>query len=113
MRHLRHRPADRPALQASGQWILLGPACSREEWRGVQRPITGTVRSEVLTPGHVLVDLATGEDAGTIDFLRSFAISLDGHSGVSLLARASEEAQARGRRDRSPSEPGSNGGHPR
>ncbi len=58
------------------------------------QPITGTVRSEVLTPGHELIDMATGEDAGTVDFLQSFGISLDGHSGVSLLAQPGEEERA-------------------
>ena len=48
-------------------------------------PISGTVRSDHLVPGSVLVDMATDEELGEVDNLNSFSISLQPHEGKSLL----------------------------
>jgi hypothetical protein len=48
-------------------------------------PISGTVRSEHLPPGSVVVDMTTGIQVGEVDDLFSFAISLDPHEGLTLL----------------------------
>ncbi len=47
--------------------------------------ISGTVRSDALVPGSVLVDMFTDEEVGEVDDLHSFSISLEAHEGRSLL----------------------------
>ena len=49
------------------------------------QPISGTVRSEHLPPGSVVVDMTSGIQVGEVDDLHSFAISLDPHEGLTLL----------------------------
>jgi trehalose synthase len=48
-------------------------------------PIHGSVISEALVPGSVLVDMFTDEEIGEVDDLHSFAIKLEPHQGRSLL----------------------------
>jgi trehalose synthase len=48
-------------------------------------PISGTVRSEELVPGSLLVDMFTDEELGEVDNLNSLTISLQPHEGKSLL----------------------------
>ncbi len=48
-------------------------------------PISGSVRSDALVPGSVLVDMFTDEQVGEVDDLHTFPISLDAHEGRSLL----------------------------
>jgi hypothetical protein len=71
-------------------------------------PITGSVHSEHLVPGSVLVDMFTDQEIGEVDDLHTFAISLAPHEGKSLLvlcpgdhlaeahAQASEHTSVRG-----------------
>ncbi len=47
--------------------------------------ISGSVISEHLVPGSVLVDMFTDEEVGEVDDLHTFAISLEPHEGKSLL----------------------------
>ena len=47
--------------------------------------ISGSVISERLVPGSVLVDMFTDEEVGEVDDLHTFAISLAPHEGKSLL----------------------------
>ena len=47
--------------------------------------ISGSVISESLVPGSVLVDMFTDEEVGEVDDLHTFAISLEPHEGKSLL----------------------------
>jgi trehalose synthase len=48
-------------------------------------PISGSVISEHLVPGSVLVDMFTDTELGEVDDLHSFAVSLGPHEGRSLL----------------------------
>jgi trehalose synthase len=48
-------------------------------------PITGSVHSEHLVPGSVLVDMFTDQEVGEVDDLHTFAVSLAPHEGRSLL----------------------------
>jgi hypothetical protein len=48
-------------------------------------PISGSVLSERLVPGSLLVDMFADEEVGQVDDLHSFAISLGPHEGRSLL----------------------------
>jgi trehalose synthase len=48
-------------------------------------PITGSVHSEHLVPGSVLVDMFTDQEVGEVDDLHTFAVSLAPHEGKSLL----------------------------
>ena len=48
-------------------------------------PISGTVRSDHLVPASALVDMFTNLEAGEVDDLGSFQISLGPHEGRSLL----------------------------
>ena len=48
-------------------------------------PIRGTVRSEHLVPGSLLVDMFTDSEIGEVDDLNSFAVELAPHQGLSLL----------------------------
>ena len=47
--------------------------------------ISGSVRSEALVPGSVLVDMFTDEELGDVDDLYSFGVSLGPHECRSLL----------------------------
>jgi trehalose synthase len=47
--------------------------------------ITGSVHSEQLVPGSVLVDMFTDQEVGEVDDLHTFAVSLAPHEGKSLL----------------------------
>jgi len=49
------------------------------------QPISGSVHSEHLVPGSVLVDMFTDQEIGEVDDLRTFAVSLGPHEGKSLL----------------------------
>ena len=48
-------------------------------------PISGSVISESLVPGSVIVDMMTDQEIGEVDDLHSFAITLAPHEGRSLL----------------------------
>jgi trehalose synthase len=48
-------------------------------------PISGSVHSEHLVPGSVLVDMFTDQEIGEVDDLHTFPISLQPHEGRSLL----------------------------
>jgi trehalose synthase len=47
--------------------------------------ISGTVRSDHLVPGSLLVDMFTDAELGEVDDLNSFSVSLGPHEGRSLL----------------------------
>ena len=47
--------------------------------------ISGSVISESLMPGSILVDMFTDEEVGEVDDLHSFAVTLGPHEGRSLL----------------------------
>ena len=49
------------------------------------QPIWGSVISEHLVPGSLLVDMFTDEEIGHVDDLHSFPVSLGPHEGRSLL----------------------------
>ena len=49
------------------------------------QPISGSVISEQLVPGSMIVDMFTDEEIGQVDDLHTFAISLGPHEGRSLL----------------------------
>ena len=49
------------------------------------QPIWGSVISEQLVPGSLLVDMFTDEEIGQVDDLHSFAVGLGPHEGLSLL----------------------------
>jgi hypothetical protein len=48
-------------------------------------PITGSVHSEHLVPGSVLIDMFTDQEIGEVDDLHTFPILLEPHEGKSLL----------------------------
>ena len=48
-------------------------------------PISGSVISEALVPGSVIVDMMSDEEIGEVDDLHTFAITLAPHEGRSLL----------------------------
>jgi len=49
------------------------------------QPVSGSVQSEYLVPGSVLVDMFTDQEIGEIDDLHTFPITLGPHEGRSLL----------------------------
>jgi trehalose synthase len=49
------------------------------------QPVSGSVQSEYLVPGSVLVDMFTDQEIGEIDDLHTFPITLAPHEGRSLL----------------------------
>ncbi|MDN5933358.1 MAG: maltose alpha-D-glucosyltransferase, partial [Pseudonocardia sp.] len=79
---LVHQPAD------PGQLHLTVLNFSGE-------PVTGTVRSEYLTPGAEISDMFTSRPLGTVDDLRSFSVYMEPHQGHSLLVQAGGDAHAR------------------
>ena len=48
-------------------------------------PISGSVISEALQPGSVIIDMMSDREIGEVDDLHSFAITLGAHEGRSLL----------------------------
>jgi trehalose synthase len=50
-----------------------------------QEPITGTVHSEHLEPGHVVYDMVTKEVHGEVDDLCNIHLNLGPHIGLSLI----------------------------
>ncbi len=48
-------------------------------------PISGSVHSEKLVPGSLLVDMFTDQEIGEVDDLHTFPINLEAHEGRSLL----------------------------
>jgi trehalose synthase len=56
-------------------------------------PVSGSVRSLELPPGHVLVDVLSREEVAVVDQLHTFAVSLDGHTGVMLLVQPPPEEE--------------------
>jgi trehalose synthase len=56
-------------------------------------PIIGSIHSEYLEPGSVVIDMYTDEIIGAVDDLHTFSISLDGHQGRSLFISPAEEAE--------------------
>jgi trehalose synthase len=49
------------------------------------QPVSGSVQSDYLVPGSVLVDMFTDREIGEVDDLHTFPISLGPHEGKSLL----------------------------
>jgi trehalose synthase len=49
------------------------------------QPVSGSVQSEYLVPGSVLVDMFTDLEIGEVDDLHTFPITLEAHEGKSLL----------------------------
>jgi len=49
------------------------------------QPVSGSVQSEYLVPGSVLLDMFTDQEIGEIDDLHTFPITLGPHEGKSLL----------------------------
>lgn len=54
-------------------------------------PTEGTVRSEQLAPGSLVVDAASGDEIGRVDDLRSFSVSLPAYGALFLLLQPEEE----------------------
>ena len=50
------------------------------------QPIAGRAKSEHLTPGAAVIDMFTDQVIAEIDYEQSFAVSLEPHQGMSLLA---------------------------
>ncbi|GAA2544778.1 maltose alpha-D-glucosyltransferase [Pseudonocardia hydrocarbonoxydans] len=50
-------------------------------------PVTGTVRSEYLTPGAQVSDMFTDRPLGTVDDLHAFSVDMEPHQGHSLLVQ--------------------------
>jgi trehalose synthase len=48
-------------------------------------PVSGSVQSEYLVPGSVLIDMFTDQEIGEVDDLHTFPITLEPHEGRSLL----------------------------
>ncbi|WP_345800229.1 maltose alpha-D-glucosyltransferase [Microbacterium sp. AZCO] len=53
-------------------------------------PTEGTVRSEQLVPGSIVMDAASGDDIGRVDDLQSFSVSLPAYGAMFLLLQAEE-----------------------
>jgi trehalose synthase len=49
------------------------------------QPVSGSVQSEYLVPGSVLIDMFTDQEIGEVDDLHTFPITLEPHEGRSLL----------------------------
>ena len=80
-----------PPVSHKGMLVMvhdLGDDDSRHQVTALnfgQEEITGTIRSKLLIPRSVVLDMASGEEVGEVDDLNSFSVSLDGHDGVSLM----------------------------
>ncbi len=79
---------DIPAVSHKAMLVMVHQLIDAEQVTALNfsaEPISGTVRSDHLVPGSLLVDMATDEELGEVDNLNSFSISLQPHEGKSLL----------------------------
>ncbi len=82
---------DVPPVSHKGMLVMvhdLGDEDARHQVTALnfgQEEITGTIRSKLLIPRSVVLDMASGEEVGEVDDLNSFSVSLGGHDGVSLM----------------------------
>ena len=89
---LRHRVSakqvDVPQVSNKAMLVMVHELSDAEQVTVLNfsaQPIWGSVISERLVPGSVLVDMFTDEELGQVDDLHSFAVSLGPHEGLSLL----------------------------
>ena len=82
------KQVDVPAVSHRAMLVMVHELTDAEQVTVLNfapEPISGTVRSEELVPGSLLVDMFTDEEVGVVDDLHSFAVSLAPHEGRSLL----------------------------
>ena len=89
---LRHRDRakqiDVPQVSNKAMLVMVHELSDAEQVTVLNfsaQPIWGSVISERLVPGSVLVDMFTDEEIGQVDDLHSFAVGLGPHEGLSLL----------------------------
>ncbi|MFH8248953.1 maltose alpha-D-glucosyltransferase [Microbacterium sp. B2969] len=56
-------------------------------------PTEGTVRSEQLVPGSIVMDAASGDEIGRVDDLQSFSVSLGAYGAMFLLLQSPETVE--------------------
>jgi trehalose synthase len=79
---------DVPAVSHKAMLVMIHQLIDAEQVTVLNfgaEPISGTVRSDYLVPDSALVDMFTDLEAGEVDDLGSFQISLGPHEGRSLL----------------------------
>ena len=54
----------------------------------------GSVHSDFLTPGSMVVDMFSDQVFSEVDDLRTFSVALGGHQGLSLLVRPRIDADS-------------------
>ena len=79
---------DVPAVSHKAMLVLIHQLTDAEQVTVLNfgsEPISGTVRSDHLVPSSALIDMFTDLEAGEVDDLGSFQISLGPHEGRSFL----------------------------
>jgi trehalose synthase len=79
---------DVPSVSNKAMLVLVHQLEDAEQVTALNfspEPISGSVISEQLVPGSVLLDMFTDTEVGEVDDLHSFAITLGPHQGRSLL----------------------------
>ena len=82
------KQVDVPAVAHKSMLVMVHQLSDAEQVTVLNfspEPISGSVISERLVPGSVLVDMFTDEEMGEVDDLHSFAVHLGPHEGRSLL----------------------------
>jgi len=82
------RQVDVPQVSNKAMLVMVHELSDAEQVTVLNfsaEPIWGSVISEHLVPGSLLVDMFTDEEIGQVDDLHSFAVSLGPHEGLSLL----------------------------
>ncbi|MCW0215044.1 MAG: maltose alpha-D-glucosyltransferase [Pseudonocardia sp.] len=86
------RQVDIPDVSHKGMLVLVHQLADPDQLQltvlnFANEPIAGTVRSVELPPGGTVSDMFTGEVVATVDDLRSFALEMEEHQGMSLLVQ--------------------------
>jgi hypothetical protein len=82
------RQVDVPQVSNKAMLVMVHELSDAEQVTVLNfspQPISGSVISEKLVPGSLLVDMFTDEEIGQVDDLHSFTVNLGPHQGLSLL----------------------------
>ena len=93
------RQVDVPDVSHKGMLVLVHQLDDPDQLQltvlnFANEPIAGTVHSAELPPGAQVSDMFTGEVIAAVDDLRSFALEMEEHQGMSLLVQRPAPVEA-------------------
>jgi trehalose synthase len=93
------RQVDVPDVSHKGMLVLVHQLDDPDQLQltvlnFANEPIAGTIHSAELPPGAQVSDMFTGEVIAAVDDLRSFALEMEEHQGMSLLVQRPAPVEA-------------------